>query len=660
MIEAELPDDTILEFPDGTDQNVVQGAVKKYLAGNQAAQPEPTAQQTQPTQKELPSLIEKVGSAAGGLAMEGMAGFNRYMFGLLDFLTIDQVNNIRALMGDEAIPTLQQALTPKKGEFTKGTIAEGLPTEIMATAGEFGAAGLTGQGLLKQAAKQLTPTAASTGARVLTQAAEQGTAAAGGLGAVSGAGSEVGRELGGETGALVGAVAAPLLMMKALGGLKTGSILIDQDGRPSIELRKALKTQGLEFETLTPEAKALIPKKLDPTLLPLDKTAVNAAEKALVQQIKTGGRDGSLAGLKLSGDKVVPDKIALAATKQGFREGTVQAVKTSSQATKQKMRQMLNNMRAIKADESLDSSLRPSNVAGESVLQRLTFIKSKTDLARQELNQIAKTKLRGQSLDTAPMLNKLESSLDDLGVRLVGDGVPVPDFKGSLISKDKATQRAIKDAIDLMAEGGRPDALRFHNLKRQLDNMIDFKKKDVRGLSGAGERVLKGLRSELNTSLRDVNPDYARVNDVLSKSMQGFDNLQAAAGKSIDIMGEGGEKALGTRLRSLMSNQQNRVNLENSLNEIDDLAKSLGGKFQDSPVDLARFANALDDRFGATAKTSLRGDIEAANIQTIKDGVPRTMFEAATKIGEKGFEKLRGVNDFNAFNAMDELLKGAK
>ena len=634
------------------------GAIKSGSFDDAAnIEPGMTKEDNPAKKPEEPSFIKETAKAAGGLGMEAVSGFNRSVAGLLDFLTIDQVNNIRSLMGDDALPTLQQALVPKAGEFTKGTMAEGLPTDIASTAGEFAVGAMTGQGLFKQAAKQLSPAAASTGARVLSQAAEPGIAAAGGIGAVSGVGSEVGREVGGETGAIVGSVVAPLFVMKALGGLKTGATLLDAEGRPTQELRKALKNQGLEFGTLTDDAKALIPAKVDPSLLPAN-SAANAAEKALVQQIKSGGKDGSLAGLKLIGDRVAPDKTALETMRQGFREGTVQAVKTASSATKQKMRQMLDNMRAIKADESLDSALRPSNVAGESVVQRVSFIKSKAEQAAKDLNQIAKTKLKGKGLDTDPIINKLESSLDDLGVKLTGDGVPVPDFTGSLISKDKAAQRAIKDAIDLLAEGGTPDALRFHNLKRQFDNMIDYKKKDIRGLSGAGEKVLKGLRSELNASLREVDPEYARVNDVLSRSFDVFDSLQGAAGKSIDIMGEGGNKALGSRMRSLMSNQQNRVNLENSISEVDSFAKELGGKFADNPVDLSRFANALDDRFGAVARTSLRGDMEAANIQAMRDGIPRTAFEASAMVAQKGYEKLRGVNDFNAFNAMDELLKG--
>ena len=37
MIEAELPDGTILEFPDGTDRSVIQRVVKERLGVAQAA-----------------------------------------------------------------------------------------------------------------------------------------------------------------------------------------------------------------------------------------------------------------------------------------------------------------------------------------------------------------------------------------------------------------------------------------------------------------------------------------------------------------------------------------------------------------------------------------------------------------------------------------------
>lgn len=451
-----------------------------------------------------------------------------------------------------------------------------------------------------------------------------------------------------------------LLGLRALGGLKKGTKLIDDAGEPTIQLRRALKSQGLEFENLSKSAKAAIPNRIDSSILPTSSSVKGSAEKALVNQIKSGASDNSLASLKVVGERVVPDQAAIKTISQGFREGTVANIKSSTPATKSKMRDMLKSMRMIKANEKLESALRPSNIAGDSAIQRINFVRKKADRARLELNEIAAHELSGKLINPQPIVNKLTESLDGLDVTLRegSRGVPVPDFAGSIISKNKPAQRAIKDAIDLMAEGGKPDALRFHKLKRQLDDMIDFKRKGNQGLSKAGEGVLRDLRSSLNNSIREVSSDYAKVNDTISKTLDMFDSLQQSAGTSIDIFGKGGNKALGTKLRTLMSNTQNRINLENSLESLDGIAKSMGGRFNDDIGDLVRFANALDDRFGTTARTSFRGNIEAANVQAMRDGVPRTAFEAASKFTEKGLEKLKGVNDFNAFNAMDDLLKG--
>jgi hypothetical protein len=453
-----------------------------------------------------------------------------------------------------------------------------------------------------------------------------------------------------------------LLGLRALGGVKRGTKLLDNTGAPTPALRKVLKKQGLEFENLSDSARAVIPQRVEGAILPAKSSVKGTAETALVKQIQSGASDNALAGLKVIDGRVVPDRAGLDAVKQGFREGTVQNAKIATPETKLKMREMLKNKRRIMANEKLESVLRPSNVAGDSVIKRLDLVRKKANDARLKLNDIAVNQLAGKKVDGAPIVNKLTESLNNLDVRLLegANGIPVPDFKGSIISKNRPAQRVIKDAIDLMSEGGTPDALRFHKLKRQLDDMIDFKKKGAQGLSKAGEGVLKDLRAELNNSVRAVSPEYAKVNDILSSSLDMFDNLQKSAGTSIDLFGQGGGKALGTRLRSLMSNQQNRINLENSLSKLDDVAKNLGGRFNDDIGDLVRFANALDDRFGATARTSFRGDIEAANVQSLRGGVPRTAFEAAAAVGEKGLEKLRGVNDFSAFNAMDDLLKGKK
>lgn len=455
---------------------------------------------------------------------------------------------------------------------------------------------------------------------------------------------------------------AELVGLGAIRKLRTGTRLLDDAGRPTRPLRKALDDQGLDFDNLTPEARASIPPIAEQS--PLLRTPLPAtnAERALVQQIKSGGRDDALAGLKVVKDKIAPDPSGLEAIRQGFDPGFVQSVKTADSATKASMVKMLNTTRRIKRSRRVGLDTRPTDVIGDAVTDRVKFIRNKADAARLELNQIAETKLRGVDVDTAPVLQQLERSLDDLDVKLIDSGTPKPDvqFAQSMIAKDRTSQRVVKDLVDLMAEGGKPDALRFHKLKRQLDTLIDFRKKSAGGLTDAGRNVLKDVRRSLNDVVREVDPDYARVNDTLSRSLTALDDFQQASGRSIDVFGTGANKAIGTNMRALMSNRQNRVNIENALNQLTDTATDLGGQFSGDIKDMVLFADGIEDVFGATARTSLKGEIESAVRQAGQQGATATAAEKAVGAAARGAEKLRGINDFNAFEAMGELLRGSR
>ena len=449
-----------------------------------------------------------------------------------------------------------------------------------------------------------------------------------------------------------------IIGLKGLKAVRRGTQLIDADGSPTRVLRQALNKEGLDYDLMSPEVKRLIPSTADPTNLPGGNSVRPEVENIIKNQIKDGARDDALAPLKVKAGKVIADKRANAAIKQGFSPGFVQSVKTSNQATKAKMLKMTAIMRKIKKQERIGLDIRPTDVVGDSVTDRIKFIKDKAYTARRELDTIARNELGGKSIDTTPVIETLTESLADLDVILTPGpkGVPTPQYKTSLISKDRSSRRVITDLIDLMAEGGAPDALRFHKLKRQLDIMIDFNKKSAMGLTDAGKKVLKKVRKSLNDSIRDVSPDYARVNDVLSESLTTMGDLDKAVG-TIDLFGEGANKAIGQKMRALLSNQQGRIKLENSLDQLEGAVKNLGGKFDDDIKDLVMFADGLDSKFGTVAKTSLAGQTEQAINRAVTMSPKTTVVEAVGKVIGGAAEKVRGVNDFNAFESVENLLR---
>lgn len=462
--------------------------------------------------------------------------------------------------------------------------------------------------------------------------------------------------------------ALALLQLKGFQGLRPGTVLKDSAGRPTKILKKALNKVDIVPESLTPETLAAIPNKVQPKLL--GSSGIDPViEETIKKQIQSGATDAGLAKFTIQGEKLAADKTAEEAIKQGFRPGQVQAIKTMNPATKEKAIDMLEIMKKTKENERLSLEMRPSDVIGSALEERLKFLRSETGLAKDELNYIVKHNLQGVPVDTRPVLQKLKDSFDNLKLDFArGDsgeilrnksGVPSVDFTGSMISKDRSAQKVIRDLVDLLGEGGTPDAARLHDLKRQIDVMVDYKKKSAMGLSGAGKNVLKDIRSSLNDTLRDLDPLYAQVNDRLSTAISAMDALDEAVG-GIEIVGKGSNKAMGQKARALMSNQQGRIKLDNALDQINDATKKLGGEQLDDIKGLVLFEDALLGRFGTTAGKSFAGQVEQAVTQATRAATQsprRTMTDLAGQAAKTGYQKFRGINDFNAYNSLEALLK---
>lgn len=453
----------------------------------------------------------------------------------------------------------------------------------------------------------------------------------------------------------------------ALGALKyRGGIPLKENGVPTRELRDILEKRGLNYESLTPEAQAAIPDTLPATVAPSSQ-AKGVSRQAAVTDIESGGTQAGLAPMRVDQGKLKSDPTAQEAIRQGFEERVVQIAKSATPQTKADMEAMLRRMESYKAG---GTKLRPSDIAGQAVVDRVNFIADKAKEARAELNQIAKDKLPGVQVDASGVTSKLDSALDDLGVNvLFANGKPVVSYKGSIIEKDPGSQRAINDLVDLMYGGESRiltgseipvSALRVHNLKRQIDALVDYGKKSKDGIPASGENVLKQIRRDLNEVLRQADPDYARVNDVLSTSIKTFDDLGGSVGTKIDIRGASADRGIGQQLRRLFSNTQARVAMEDAIQQLDDVASKFGGNFNNSAYDLALFATHLDKRFGAVAETSLQGVTESAINragQAATQGATATATQMAVDAAKNVYNKARGVNDYSAARAMEELLK---
>lgn len=463
--------------------------------------------------------------------------------------------------------------------------------------------------------------------------------------------------------------AAPILKAK----LGQNVAMIDQNtGLPSPELAKALNKRDIKYSLLLD----------DPDTIPdlsRHTNIDNAIDTVIRKRIKQGSGNESLAGLKLEGPKIVKDNLGVEAVRQGFRPGDVASAKNANKLTRDKMVEMLNIKRRIQSDSSVALDIRPSKIAGDALMDRFEFIRDKASALRDELNAIAKGEivpgtlpgqgvrqgLKGLEIDTS----SIESSVLD-GLRKINIDIPedvLADttrlaqhfnsgkaFVGSDISKDRTSQRVIRDTIDLLSEPGEADALRAHRIKRQIDTMIDFRKKEPKGLTESGEKFAESIRRALNQSIREVNPQYAKVNDDLSRALKSMNAFKDSMPRKVSFFDDNLEEAVGQDLRKILSNYSNRQGIINSIKSLDDTSKFFGGDFETDVNKLVLFNNTLDDRFGATARSSFKGDIESA-IRSLRP--TEIIKEKASQAVIDAINGLRQANDEKAFNSMQELLR---
>lgn len=359
--------------------------------------------------------------------------------------------------------------------------------------------------------------------------------------------------------------------------------------------------------------------------------------------------------VRVGAPKVRKDRFAIDAIKQGFDEGIIATVKGGSSTDKKKMLEMVNRMERGKKNAKEAALNRPSDIAGDTVKNRFDFVLSKNKEAGKQLEGEAK-KLKGQPVEFNEDIDSFISDLDGMGITL--DDNLKPNFRGSDIEGSTGAENVIKKVVDRMANNVKsPDAFELHRLKKFIDEQVTFGKA-AEGLAGQSERVLKSLRRNIDSTLDRTFPSYDAVNTQYADTIGALDSLQDVAGRKMDLQGANADKAVGTLSRRLLSNAQSRVKLLDSINEIERVGRKYGAEFDDDVISQVLFVDELDSVFGPVARTSFQGQVKqgtkkAADAATSKQG----LFQAGVDVIGEGLEKVRGINEENAFKSIKELLK---
>lgn len=359
---------------------------------------------------------------------------------------------------------------------------------------------------------------------------------------------------------------------------------------------------------------------------------------------------------KLGEDRFTPKVFGMVkeARKQGFDDSVTTLIANASKTDKRKMLQQLSIVKKGKGDARAKALTRTADVAGDALVKKIDFVKGNNKQAGQQLNRVAKG-LKGKDVDINEPVSKFLNDLDELGVSFDEKGKPI--FEGSQIEGVAPAESLINKIALRIKRKPNPDALEAHQFKKFIDENVAFGKSAAEGLSGKTESIVKSLRRGVNDSISYISDRYKQANRQFSDTITSLDELQDVAGRKLDFSGPHAAKAAGTLLRSQTNNTKARANLLTAIKNLEDTAQKYGGSFDDDILNLSIFADELDSVFGSGARTSLRGEVGKAGVDTAID-VSQMTLPGALAVGAKaGAKRLRGVNEANQLKAIEKLLK---
>jgi len=373
---------------------------------------------------------------------------------------------------------------------------------------------------------------------------------------------------------------------------------------------------------------------------------------AALKKVLETDPDSTVAKYTLNGaGKVVKDKKAVEAIKQGFDEGVVSTIKGASKADKSQMLKMVNIQEKGLKNPKYAAINRPSDIVGESLMKRFNTVLKSNRQAGKKLDGVAKG-LRGQKVDVAAPVDEFIADLEGMGV---GFEDLKPIYQNSDIEGLAGPQAIFNRVIGRMKNTRNPDAFDVHRMKRYLDQQVSYGK-TAEGLTGRAETVLKNLRRNLDSVLDSNFDEYDKVNTVYSNTRGALDDFQSAAGSKVDLTSANASKQIGTLSRRVLSNAQSRVQVLDAMKQIQDVAVNQGGKFDDDLLSQVVFVDDLQKSFGASARTSLAGEVEKGVKQAGQMRNSQGATEAVISLAGSVLEKMRGINQDGAFKAIRELL----
>ena len=374
-----------------------------------------------------------------------------------------------------------------------------------------------------------------------------------------------------------------------------------------------------------------------------------AKKQLLVNEIKKGNPNIELVtkALNDSGDVITRPASKRAVKILGgdhVAQGTVAVIENMSPASKKILNKQLDNITRGRKEPLFGDANRPSNVLGESILNRAIDIDKINAKAGKAIGNTASS-LKDINVDIGGVNNNFLSGLNDLGVTFskADDGWVTPDFSRSKFnggSKQSMTV-LINDLLD-----GSPSFDVAHKLKRTIRDNIDFESGTggVGQVKGDSKQLLKSLSSGIDEILDSTSPKYKKANESFAKTIKLKNDFDKLMGKDIDLNDKvSASSILGNKAMRVDSNAPSGVVINKLFTDADSVLGDFKIHYKDDIPSLRHITNKLNEAFKIAPPNSLKGNIISGGLDVAEaaTGNPIALAKSAAKIAK------RDAPDFN-------------
>ena len=374
-----------------------------------------------------------------------------------------------------------------------------------------------------------------------------------------------------------------------------------------------------------------------------------AKKQLLVNEIKKGNPNIELVtkALNESGDVITRPASKRAVKILGgdhVAQGTVAVIESMSPASKKILNKQLDNITRGRKEPLFGDANRPSNVLGESILNRAIDIDKINAKAGKAIGNTASS-LKDINVDIGGVNNNFLSGLNDLGVTFskADDGWVTPDFSRSKFnggSKQSMTV-LINDLLD-----GSPSFDVAHKLKRTIRDNIDFESGTggVGQVKGDSKQLLKSLSSGIDEILDSTSPKYKKANESFAKTIKLKNDFDKLMGKDIDLNDKvSASSILGNKAMRVDSNAPSGVVINKLFTDADSVLGDFKIRYKDDIPSLRHITNKLNEAFKIAPPNSLKGNIISGGLDVAEaaTGNPIALAKSAAKIAK------RDAPDFN-------------